>query len=366
MPLNLHSIDYTKIPLQTNDYSGLTDLVKNFMEGYELSQKPQKLRSEAEKLKQEALQAAHKTTSMGNEAKYSEQSYRGKAGQEEMLAEILRKYGGAEKESEIEARLAQAFHHRQSGENAGQRGVSGRASNPYYGIPEIGKLMIQQKEIDSGFLPGSNRTDPLTPEQQKKYSNQNQLAIQKLVSDSQTRSRTLFASNIEKAFNSTKPDDLVKFSGPSGQLKLKSEQAKDLVGQSSEEYKKYKEALVASELEAKEIRQFFGSSITPEIDKQLRKLTNPTSWSTSPEVAKREIQQTRNIIRKQLKTYQEALRGPQSYREEIPVENTTSGGIGNETHPSAYSDDEMATAEKYGIPVEQVRADMQAYLRRAQ
>ncbi len=123
MPLNLHSIDYTKIPLQTNDYSGLTDLVKNFMEGYELSQKPQKLRSEAEKLKQEALQAAHKTTSMGNEAKYSEQSYRGKAGQEEMLAEILRKYGGAEKESEIEARLAQAFHNRQSGQN-GSRGLT--------------------------------------------------------------------------------------------------------------------------------------------------------------------------------------------------------------------------------------------------
>jgi hypothetical protein len=268
---------------------------------------------------------------MGNEAKYSEQSYRGKAGQEEMLAELLRKYGGREKESEIESRLAQAFHHRQSGENAGQRGTNGRAGNPYYGIPALGKLMIQQQEIDSGFLPGSNGTVPISEEQQREYSNQNQLAMQKLGSDSQTRSRTLFASNIEKAFNSSKPDDLVKFSGPAGKLKLKSEQAKDLIGQSSEEYKKYKEALVASELEAKEIRQFFGTSITPEIDKQLRKLTNPTSWSTSPEVAKRELQQTRNIIRKQLKTYQEALRGPQPYREEEAIIETPAGESGNQT-----------------------------------
>jgi hypothetical protein len=104
MPLNI--IDYTKIPYQKNDYSGLTDLVKNFMEGYEASQKPQKMQHEMEKLKQEALQGGHRTNIMGAEAKFAEKSFGGMAEQEALKAALLKKFGAQEKELALKETMA--------------------------------------------------------------------------------------------------------------------------------------------------------------------------------------------------------------------------------------------------------------------
>lgn len=201
-----------------------------------------------------------------------------------------------------------------SGSGSGSSGsTSGRKGNPYYGMPPSAKLMLQMQEINDGYLPGSNGQVPLTPEQQADYRGQVEMQMIKLNSDKSTRDRVLLATNLTKSIENTDIDDLVKYSGAKGAAELALEQAKDAVGMSSEDYKKYQEAVTGVTLEAKELRQFLGASITPEMDKQLNFLTNPTSWSKSPETAKKQIQKSRDIIIKQMGTFQNALKSPEAY-----------------------------------------------------
>ena len=156
------------------------------------------------------------------------------------------------------------------------------------------------------------------------------LALQKQTTDPSTRQRSLFASNLNKAFERTNLDDLTQFSGVKGRIKLAKESALDSVGESSEEYKKYKEALTASKLEAKEIRQALGESITPTIGAQLDILTNPTGIGTSPETAKRQIKKAREILKKQLQTFQGSLRDTSEFggnQREIQQEETVDNSM---------------------------------------
>lgn len=140
------------------------------------------------------------------------------------------------------------------------------------------------------------------------------LAIQKNTTDSDTRRRSLFASNLEKSMSAIDPHIITQYSGPQGQFKLKVEQANDLAGHPSEDYLKYKEALVANEFETSELRQFFGDSITPEVRKHLQFLSNPASLGLSPQAAKRQVERSRSIVTKQLQTYRGALTGTKEHR----------------------------------------------------
>ena len=195
-------------------------------------------------------------------------------------------------------------------------GKGGRGSNPYYGMPALAKHMKIQEEIDSGFLPGSHGEVPLTPEQQEQYSNQNQLAMQKITTDSKTRTGALQANNLVKTIDSSNLDALVRYSGPKGAAKLSWEVSKDLAGNPSKEYLEHKEAETAATLEAKEIRQFFGDSITPSVQEALKTLTNPSSPFLSQKTAKIQAEKARDVIRKQLKTLQGALKSTEPYGED--------------------------------------------------
>jgi hypothetical protein len=182
------------------------------------------------------------------------------------------------------------------------------SKNPYYGLPAEAKLMLQQQEIDEGFLPGSNKTIELTPQQQERYSELTELKMQKNATDADTRRRAIFAENLVKAINNTNIDDLTRYSGPAGQARLKVEEAKDLAGNPTDNYLKYKEALTAVQIEAKELRQALGESITPAMAAQLQHLTNPTGFFISPKVAKAQIQKTRDLIQKQMDTFRSRLK----------------------------------------------------------
>ena len=181
---------------------------------------------------------------------------------------------------------------------------------------EGGASVSKWGEIDAGFMPGSNYSVPLSPEQQQQYSQQNQLAMQKLTTDSGTRKQALFAGNVEQAFENTNVDDLVSYSGPKGHLELSKDKALDAIGQAPERYKKYEEAKTNIKTDAKEIRQLFGASITPEMTKQLDELTNPTSWSMSPDTAKRKIEALRHVITKQARNLKGALTSTRPYQNE--------------------------------------------------
>lgn len=252
----------------------------------------------------------------------------GLAGVNQALAPALDAYGEQERyqtalnASLLQQQLDQERIHRQELEKRrmhednmgikremlGARMERGSAGAKRYAPSYIGKLAQERQEVQEGFLPGSNGTITLSPEEQQEALGRYDLALQKHTTDPNTRQRSLMASNLNKAFDRTNLDDLTRFSGASGKAKLVKESALDAIGQSSEEYKLYKEALTASKLEAKEIRQALGESITPEIGRQLDILTNPTNFSTSPETAKRQIKKAREILKKQLQTFQASLR----------------------------------------------------------
>lgn len=140
------------------------------------------------------------------------------------------------------------------------------------------------------------------------------LAIQKATTDTDTRKRNLFASNIEKTIEAINPSVLTQYSGPGGAARLKAEQINDLAGQPSEEYLAYKDAIGANELAIGQVRQFLGDSVTESSKKHLEELLNPSSLGSSPEAAKRKLISTWTILGNELGTYRGALSGTEEHK----------------------------------------------------
>lgn len=178
----------------------------------------------------------------------------------------------------------------------------------------LGKEQQELSDIDAGFMPGTNRAQAITPEQQQEKRNQYQLKIQKGISDVQTRNRSLFASNIDKTIEGIDPKDLTQYSGVQGGIKLKADQLQSALGKSSPEFGKYNKALTLSNLLAKQVRQFYGDSITPQIQEKLGALTNPTSWQNDPKVALQNFNTFKDILQKETQTYRGALKGTGEYK----------------------------------------------------
>ncbi len=210
-----------------------------------------------------------------------------------------------------------------------------------YTPTNLGKLMQERDNAIALYGPES--------EQAQAYD----LQIQKSTTDSDTRKRSLYASNLEKSMNSYDPVAITRYSGPGGAAKLKAEQLRDLAGHPSKEYLKYKEALVAAEFETSELRQFFGDSITPQVREHLNKLANPSSLGSSPEAAKRQLEKSRAIVRKQLETFRGGLK---SKKEHLGSETKD---LVKDIEAEEYSDaDILETAKKYGMTPEEVRQEL--------
>ncbi len=273
------SINFASIPVQKEDYSGIQNLIPNILEGYHAPKKMQEERAQAERKKQA----------------------------EELANKFLKEYGPRKNEAEIGLKEAQTgYYNRMPGEKLG---AGGKQYAPSY----LTKMFTELEDAKAGYLPGSARTIPIDPENQQEIINRLELSTQKYTTDSAVRQRSLFANNLVKTIDNTNVDDLTQYSGPGGQLALKGAQTRALAGFPSEEYTKYQEALTAAKLEAKEVRQFFGDSITPEIQKAIDDMVNPTGWGTDPATAKAKINKSRDVIKKQLKTYQEGLQSKAPY-----------------------------------------------------
>jgi len=195
-----------------------------------------------------------------------------------------------------------------------------------YAPTNLGKLMQERDKAIEIYGPES--------EQAQAYD----LQIQKSTTDADTRKRSLYASNLEKSMNSYDPIAITRYSGPGGAAKLKAEQLRDLAGHPSKEYLEYKDALVAAEFETSELRQFFGDSITPQVREHLNKLANPSSLGSSPEAAKRQLEKSRAIVRKQLETFRGGLK---SKKEHLGpgISNTDTSNISKKQEDNPIQDD---------------------------
>jgi len=269
-------------PMQKDSYKGIGDFAGNALGAYYGVQEQQR---EKEKAAQQMM-----------------------LGKQQLDAgEITNKYLERLKRAEIGKLEADAQFTRERERKSGGKAPA---------LSNLAKHENERREIDAGFIPGTNGTQRFgSPDEQARAAEHNEMAIQKLTSDVQTRNKALFAENVIKTMDSTDVDALTAFSGAGGGSALAWEKTKDPFGGASEKYKKYQEELSKVKLEAKEIRQFFGDSIREHTLKALEDLTNPTSWGTSPEVAKRKIKALRDVIKKQLETYTQAVHGKHKPKE---------------------------------------------------
>lgn len=174
------------------------------------------------------------------------------------------------------------------------------------------------QDIQNNYNPEGNEDD---------ISNAYQLSRQKQTTDLDTRKRNLFASNIDKTTKYINPEHLFSYSGIGGHIKKAIDYGNASQNKPSERFQNYQKALTAAQLLAKQTRQFYGASITPQMDKQLNELVNPESWILDKDTAIKKYHQLMDILKNETGTYRQALKSRKAYEEQN--ENPISKEINN-------------------------------------
>lgn len=209
-----------------------------------------------------------------------------------------------------------------------------------------GKLLQELAEINAGFRPGSDYGQALDSEEQAYLKGQYELALLNKNTDTDTRKRTLLASNIDKTLEAFDVKDLTRYAGVKGNIEKKIEQGKALTERESEEYRKYEDSLTAVDLLASQIRQFYGDSVTTSMRQHLEELTNPSTWVNNPRIAERKFNTLKEILRRETSTYRGALKDTREFGEHKQSEQPE--------QQFSQADLEF-TAKKRGMTVDQVK-----------
>jgi hypothetical protein len=177
----------------------------------------------------------------------------------------------------------------------------------------LAKTAMEERDIQRGFLPGTN--EQVSPERQKQLAGRFELKNLKDTTDPKLRERVLYAKNMEKTIGTLNPDALTYYSGPQGRAQLGVDIANSAARKKDvPAYKAYKEALTSAKVLAKQVRQFYGDSITPQVQEQLTQLADPTTWYEQPDVAKARYEQFINILRTEADTFHEGLVNADIYK----------------------------------------------------
>ena len=295
----------------------------------------------------------------------------GEAGKIAGLEMIKQKYG---ENSEQYKMALQAF-------NLGQKSIGSRAgyqdalSNTVglrYTTPE-GRGMIEQSNVSQGASPSGTPVGvpavPGSPPYKSPYGNNQEAAgqyeLERLKKNipSPVLQKNLYATNIDKTLDNLNVDDLTQYSGLKGVANRASDAASASAGNAPARYVKYQEALTAADTLAKQVRQFYGDSITPSVQVGLRELTNPSSWMNNPKVAKAKYEKFKSILQQETQTYRSATQGSGVYT----GRNTTNNPSENNTNPvNANPENADAQLQKWadeaiaqGADPAEVNAEMQ-------
>jgi hypothetical protein len=193
---------------------------------------------------------------------------------------------------------------------------------PLRALTQEGKGFVEQSNVNQGASPagtpiGQSLYDgapPYNPNLPNNAQGQ-QYGLKRIKENvpAKTAERNLFATNIEKTLGNINPDDLTQFAGVSGFFKRKLQEGLASVGKESKGYDNYLKSVTAANLLAKQVRQFYGDSIQPEIEKKLANLSNPQTWSNNPKLAKELFNQFTNILGQETGTYRSAIQDPSVY-----------------------------------------------------
>jgi hypothetical protein len=203
--------------------------------------------------------------------------------------------------------------------NLNQEGVKSRVNyqnilsdtaNKRFSTP-LAKSTEELNDVRDGYAPGRKRK--LTPEEQEQYENIYGLDLLKKTTDSDTRKKNLYSTNIDVTLGNIDPKALTQFSGVKGAAQLLKERLLDQQGNTTPQYKAYQDSLTNARLLAKQVRQFYGDSITPGVQKGLSDLTNPSTWLNSPEIAMRNFNSFAKTLKSERGTYSKATKSPAVY-----------------------------------------------------
>jgi len=184
------------------------------------------------------------------------------------------------------------------------------------GLSPLGKELNEQMAGLGGRLPQGIQPNNVTGNNAELAYDPYALQIQKTVTDPAVRQKTLFAQNIDKTLAQINPEHLAKFSDVFGGAKYLGEKGLSAAGMAPQEYKDYELSAKAAKMLSKQVRQFYGDSIQPEMEAQLEELANPARWSTDPELMKDQFNQFKKILQSETGTYQQALKSTRPYEEQ--------------------------------------------------
>jgi hypothetical protein len=247
----------------------------------------------------------------------------GAAGKALAVEMIKRKYGENSPEYQSTKKLYDLETRRAEQTMAYQQSLMD-TQGKRFATPE-GKRAQEEAEIDQGVMPGSavgNRTGTtLRPDQQERLKGMYKLKDLKDVTDTGVRQRILYGKNVEKTVDNLNVDNLTTYSGLKGATELVKDSLASAQGNASPKYIAYKESLVAANTLAKQVRQFYGDSITPSVQNDLKKLTNSSSWIEDPKAAKARFNKFKHILKTEMKTFTSAAKNADIY-DETPEEGT--------------------------------------------
>jgi len=138
--------------------------------------------------------------------------------------------------------------------------------------------------------------------------------LAKKTSDPDARRRNLFATNIDKTIDFIRPKKLTQYSGLKGAVDRLNDEYKAQKGQAPERFKEFQDSMTAAEILADQVRSFYGTSVQPSIIKRLEKLTNPSSWIKTPEIAEQNFNALVKILKSEGETYKESVRSPVKFK----------------------------------------------------
>lgn len=338
--------DFSKAPIQESPFK---NAIEDFYKGYTLSQQPAKLREEqsarqlANKLKSLEVEHKPKEYALDDKQKEYANALKGKAlehyeekfdmardlndariaklnnksptnvikpnGKVANIAWVKEQLKDPNIDAEYADQLKQSLIDEKERVEAGtERSKKLTDTQDARSQTNQGKLLQEANDVRDGYLPGTGRSQKFdSPEIQKFYQNQYDLKLQKERSDSVTRNRAIYAGLVDNTFDNINVDKLVQFGGIQGEIEKRLAQGQLVPEADQKKYRDYKEEIAKVQVLAKQIRQFYGDSISPSNLQKLEQISNPAKWSESPAAAKAQFEAFKKIVKQETGIYRGAL-----------------------------------------------------------
>jgi len=344
-------VDYSKIPNQESPWK---NILENVLKGYQMEKEPAKMAEEQRKselanslqdlaLKHQPTEYILSDALKRSQINKNNRPTAGKDAGSKFNAAVANEQGIWELEHPAGTQLTQeeqvehitrlknalniGLQHTQAG--TARTGILNETQDQR-GETQQGKLLTESKDVADGFYPGTGRKQQFeSPKVQEFYKDQYDLKNQKERSDSVTRNRSLYAGLIDTTFDNINVDKLVRYSGIEGTIDKYAARAQIAPEEEQKKYREYTEEQTKVLALAKQIRQFYGDSISPGNLKKLEEVTNPAKWSESPAVAKAQFEALKNIVKQETRLYRQALSSI------APFQNQE-GGTQTAVNPSTF------------------------------